>query len=108
MTRDLIPEEARSRELRYYYAHRAERIAYRAEYARQHPRSKEEEAFRVRKYRATHPEKAEARRAYQREYYRTHREARLAYQKSYRQRKKSPASVTAEAGKERGDAERNV
>lgn len=90
-----IPEEERSRELRYYYAHRAE-------YARQHPRSREDEAFRVRKYRMMHPEKAEARRAYQREYYRANRESRLAYQRSYRERKKIPASVTAEAGEERG------
>lgn len=102
MARKLIPEEERSRELRYYYAHRAERNARRAEYARQHPRSREEEAFRVRKYRLMHPEKADARRAYQREYYRTNREARLAYQRSYRERKKIPASVTAEAGEERG------
>lgn len=102
MARKLIPEEERSRELRYYYAHRAERNARRAEYGRQHPRSKEEEAYRVRKYRLTHPEKAGARRAYQREYYRTNREARLAYQRSYRERKKIPASVTAEAGEERG------
>lgn len=102
MVRKLIPEEERSRELRYYYAHRAECNARRAEYGRTHPRSREEEAFRVRKYRATHPEKADSRRAYQREYYRTHREARLAYQRSYRRHKKVPASVTAEAGERKG------
>lgn len=78
MGKQRIPPEERIRELQYYYDHKAERDAYRAEYAKTHPRSKEYEAYRVRKYRLMYPEKAEARRAYQREYYRKRKAARAA------------------------------
>lgn len=77
MSKKRIPEEERSRQLQYYYDHRAERLAYGSEYAKM---NKEAMAAKNRKYRENNREKAKE---YQKEYYRKHREALIAYRMDY-------------------------
>lgn len=77
MAKKRIPVEERSRQLQYYYDHRAERLAYGSDYAEKH---KEAIAAQSRKYRERNLEKV---RAYQKEYYRKHREALNAYRMDY-------------------------
>lgn len=77
MAKKRIPEEARSRQLQYYYDHRAERLAYGSEYAKM---NKEAMTAQSRKYRENNREKV---RAYQKEYYRKHRETLIAYRMDY-------------------------
>ena len=66
MSKKRIPVEERSRQLQYYYDHRAERLAYGREYARMR---KEAMAAQSRKYRDNNREKLKA---YQKEYYQKH------------------------------------
>lgn len=77
MAKERIPEEERSRQLQYYYDHRAERLAYGSEYAKM---NKEAMAFQSRKYRERNLEKV---RAYQKEYYQKHKQALKAYKEEY-------------------------
>ena len=77
MAKKRIPVEERSRQLQYYYDHRAERLAYGSDYAAKH---KEAKTAQSRKYRERNREKVMA---YQKEYYRKHREALNAYRLEY-------------------------
>ena len=77
MAKERIPEEARSRQLQYYYDNRAERLAYGRDYAEKH---KEAMAAQSRKYQDNNREKLKA---YQKEYYQKHKQALKAYKKEY-------------------------
>lgn len=77
MSKKRIPVEERSKQLQYYYDHRAERLAYRREYAKM---NKEAMAAQSRKYRENNREKVKA---YQKEYYQKHKQALKAYKKEY-------------------------
>ena len=77
MAKERIPEEERSKQLQYYYDHRAERLAYGREYAKM---NKEAMAAQSRKYRYNNREKFKA---YQKEYYQKHKQALKAYKKEY-------------------------
>ena len=57
MAKKRIPVEERSKQLQYYYDHRAERLAYNSEYAERH---KEAMAAQSRKYRDNNREKLKA------------------------------------------------
>ena len=70
MAKERIPEEERSRQLQYYYDHRAERLAYGSEYAAKHK---------------------EALIAYRMDYYRAHKMAQQAYNRAWYAKKKAAA-----------------
>lgn len=95
MAKKRIPEEVRSRQLQYYYDHRAERLAYGSDYAAKH---KEAMAAKNRKYRENNREKAKE---YQKEYYQKHKQALNAYRMDYyraRYAKKKAAAGEASSG----------
>lgn len=77
MAKKRIPEEARSRQLQYYYDNREERLAYGSEYAR---KNKKTMAGNARNYRKNNREKVQA---YQKAYYQANKEAIKARRHEY-------------------------
>ena len=100
MAKKRIPEEERSKQLQYYYDHRAERMLYNRDYAAKH---KEAKTAQSRKYRERNREKIksyqkeyyqkhkQALKAYKKEYYLTHKMEKQAYQRAWRAKKKAAA-----------------
>lgn len=85
MAKERIPEEERSKQLQYYYDHRAERLLYNRDYAAKH---KEAMAAQSLKYRDNNREKLKA---YQKEYYLTHKMEQQAYKRALYAKKKAAA-----------------
>lgn len=116
MAKERIPEEARSRQLQYYYDHREERLAYGSEYAR---KNKKTMTGNARRYRKNNREKVqayqeayyqankEAIRARRHEYYLTHKMEQQAYNRA-RYAKKKAAAGEANSGDGMGNMNKAI